>query len=160
MTEGSENYHLEYIPARIVLTVLRSLGHRPLGGKHPSTLHIILHCYSVRIKVHPACEERHLLKMFSVSAAKVCSPFRIFCGVRPLAVFLIEYNVSATPSIGPVRRLTLVDEPVEELLVPAPGRGTALAMGGAASKAYHAIKQTGSGGYKGKSAHNRCVYDS
>lgn len=86
-----------------------------------------------------ACEERHLLKTFSVSDAKVCSPCRIFFGVRPLAVFLIEYNVSATPSMGPVRRLTLVDEPGEELLVPVPDRGTNLAMGKAASKACHAI---------------------
>lgn len=42
--------------------------------------------------------------------------------------------------MGPVRRLTLVDEPGDELLVPAPGRGTALVMGGAASNAYHDMK--------------------
>lgn len=48
--------------------------------------------------------------------------------------------------MGPVRRLTLVDEPGEELLVPIPGLGTALPMGDAASKACHATTNRGTTG--------------
>lgn len=68
--------------------------------------------------------------MFSVSAAIVCSPSLIFVVRSPRAVFLIEYNASATPSNGPVRRLALEDGLVRVL-----GRGTALTIRGAASKA-------------------------
>lgn len=87
--------------------------------------------------------------MFSVSAATVFNPSRTLSGDRLLAVFLIEYSASATPSIGPFRRLALVDDiveeedlAVEEPVVRVPGLGTAWAMRGAASKAFRS-KQKG-----------------
>ncbi len=69
--------------------------------------------------------------MFSVSAATVCRPSLIFPVLKPRAVFLIEYSASATPSIGPVRRLAVGD-----VLVPVLGRRAALTIRGAASKAW------------------------